>query len=95
MATGMGKEQLVNHLVDEHKISPTEAKRMVDFVIGGIEHGLVTYGKVTIPGHGTYETRKRSERNGRNPQTGETIRIAAKVGAAFKPGAPLSKKLNA
>ena len=46
---------------------------------------------MTLPGFGTFETRDRSARQGRNPQTGETMEIAASTSVGFKPGAQLKQ----
>ena len=51
-----------------------------------IIEGIVSDGKVILPGFGTFETRQRSARSGRNPRTGETIKIKATKAPAFKPG---------
>ena len=50
--------------------------------------------KVTLPGFGTFETRERSAREGRNPQTGETMQIAASTAPAFKAGSALKKAVS-
>ena len=54
--------------------------------VGAIVGGIVSDGKVILPGFGTFETRQRSARSGRNPRTGETIKIKATKAPAFKPG---------
>nr|MDP2577918.1 HU family DNA-binding protein [Candidatus Palauibacterales bacterium] len=51
-------------------------------------------GKVQITGFGTFETRKRGARVGRNPRTGEKIQIAASTAPAFKPGKGLKDSIK-
>ena len=65
-------------------MSKAEAGRAVDAVLGSITDSLAAGTKVSIGGFGNFEVRDRSARMGRNPQTGETIHIAATKVPAFK-----------
>ena len=51
-------------------------------------------GKVTLVGFGTFTAKKRDARTGRNPQTGETVSIAARIAPSFKAGSKLKDALN-
>ena len=67
------------------------------FINGGIEKAvvqLVKKEKVSLIGFGTFETRERAARTGRNPQTGAELKIAASITPAFKPGKALKEKVN-
>ena len=66
----------------------------VESLIEGITTTLKKGQRVTLVGFGTFGVSKRKARTGRNPQTGETIKIKAKTIARFKAGAQLTKKLN-
>lgn len=72
-----------------------EAAEAVAAVIGGIQDALKTGDKVAIAGFGTFEVVDRPEREGRNPQTGAAIKIAASRAVKFKPGKGLRDSLNA
>ena len=61
----------------------------------GIVEGLVADGKVVLPGFGTFEVRARTARTGRNPRTGEKIKIAATKAPAFKPGKGMKEAVKA
>ena len=73
----MNKSHLVAHVADELRTSRLQAALLVDTVLGGIKKGLRKDESVTLTGFGTFELKDRKERVGRNPHTGEPIRIAA------------------
>lgn len=86
----MNKTELIDKLAESTSLSKADAGRAVDAlfdVSGGIIAGtLRSGGRVQITGFGTFETRKRGARMGRNPRTGERIQIPASVSPAFRPG---------
>jgi len=81
-----GKADLIEAVAAKSGISKRAAgeavNAMVDFVTATLKKG----GKVTIPGFGTFSVSKRASRTGRNPQSGATIKIAAKKVPKFKSG---------
>ncbi len=85
----MNKGDLVEHVAKELDISKAAADRAVDAVINGIKKGLKKDKAVQLVGFGSFGVRKRKARAGRNPQTGETIRIAASKTVGFKAGQAL------
>lgn len=89
----MNRTDLKNKVAESAGISGADADRAIDAVIGAITDALVAGDKVSLPGFGIFETRERAARTGRNPQTGESLDIAASTSAAFKPGAELKRKL--
>ena len=85
----MNKSDLVDALAAKMKASKAEAGRTIDalFSTGGvIATELKKGGKVQITGFGNFETRKRSQRTGRNPRTGKEITIRATTAAVFRAG---------
>lgn len=90
----MNKSQLVDAVAQKTGQSGSAAGESVAAVIEAITEALVAGDKVTIPGFGTFETRERSARTGRNPQTGEPIEVAASTVPAFKAGSDLKKKVS-
>jgi DNA-binding protein HU-beta len=89
----MNKAELVAKLADDAGISKTQANAALDSFVEAVTKTLKGGGKVTLVGFGTFSVSKRSARTGRNPQTGETIKIKAKKVAKFKAGKELSAKL--
>lgn len=90
----MNKRELVDAVADSTGLAKTGAEEAVDAAVNAISAALVAGDKVALPGFGTFEVRERSARTGRNPQTGETLDIAASKSAAFKPASALKKALN-
>lgn len=82
----MNKGELVEFLVEKGKLSKAEAGRVLDSVIEGIRHGLKKTKEVALTGFGTFKVVDKPAREGRNPKTGEKIKIAAKKAVSFKAG---------
>lgn len=91
--TIMNKGELIAKLSDDAGITKTQANAALDSFIEAVTKTLKGGGKVTLVGFGTFSVSKRAARNGRNPQTGEVIRIKARKAARFKAGKELSAKL--
>lgn len=85
----MNKSELVEKVAAKADISKAAAARAVDAVTSTITEALVSGDKVSLIGFGTFETRQRGERNGRNPATGKSIKIAARKSPAFSAGKAL------
>ncbi len=85
----MTKQDLIDVVANEIGFSKKDAGRAVDAVIEGVTRALRQGQKVQIAGFGTFEVRSRSAREGRNPQTGQTIMIPARKTPAFKAGKAL------
>ncbi len=90
----MGKAELVDYVAKEAGLSKVDAGKALDAVIEGVKAGLKKEGKVSLVGFGTFEAKKRAAREGRNPLTGATIKIAAKTVPTFKAGSKLKESLN-
>jgi len=89
----MNKAQLIEEVA---KVTCTkkEAALAVDATLAAIQKALKKGEAVTLVGFGTFGISKRKAREGRNPQTGAAIKIAAKKVAKFKAGAELSAAVN-
>lgn len=87
----MNKRNLIDAVVTETALDPVAAEAALDAVVGAITGALAQGDRVTLPAFGTFEVRARAARNGRNPQTGEPISIAASKAPAFKPAAALKR----
>lgn len=82
----MNKTELIEVVSSKAEITKAEALKIVNATFDAIGEGLVSDGKVVLVGFGTFEVRTRTERVGRNPRTGENIKISASRVPAFKPG---------
>ena len=94
----MNKSELVDALSDATGMTKAEAGRALDALFspdeGIIASAMKKGQRVQVTGFGTFESRHRKAREGRNPQTGETIQIAASNTPAFKAGKGLKDALN-
>lgn len=93
----MNKSELAVKLAKKVGLTQAKAAEVVDAIFsphkGIVAVELDAGRKVTVPGFGTFSTRKRAARQGRNPATGKTITIPARHYVAFKPGKTLKDKL--
>ena len=90
----MTKAELVDFIAEKAELTKADAARALEAVIEGVTAGLKESGKVTLVGFGTFTAKEREAREGRNPQTGETVKIAARVVPGFKAGSKLKDALN-
>jgi DNA-binding protein HU-beta len=90
----MNKGDLINHVADSAGITKGQAADAVSAVFDGIEGSLKSGDKVSLIGFGTFSVNHRPAREGRNPSTGKTIKIAAKNVVKFKPGKALGDSVN-
>ena len=85
----MKKSELVSHVASEAALPKAQAERVVDAVFSAIGEALARDESVAIAGFGTFATKARAARQGRNPGTGEPIAIAASRAPSFKAGKAL------
>ena len=85
----MNKADLISAVAEKSGVTKKDATAVLAAIIDTVETTLKSEESVQIMGIGTFETRKRAARKGRNPQTGEEIEIPASVTPAFKPGKQL------
>ena len=89
----MTKQDLIDKVADSSELSKKQAADVIDCVVDSITDALADGDKVSLIGFGTFETRERAAREGRNPQTKEKIQIAAKIVPVFRPGKALRDKI--
>ena len=89
----MTKQQLIEQVAAKTELKKSEAEVAVDSVLALIAEALRSNERVDLRGFGSFVVKERKERQGRNPRTGETITIAAKRDASFKPSKELTEKL--
>ncbi len=90
----MTKAELVEFIAENADLTKADSTRALEAMIEGVTEGLKKKGKVTLVGFGTFNAKKREARTGRNPQTGEQVKIAARTVPTFKAGNKLKDALN-
>lgn len=90
----MNKSELIDAIAASADISKAAAGRALDAFTGTVTDALKDGDQVVLVGFGTFSVRERAARSGRNPQTGDTIQIAAAKVPAFKAGKALKDACN-
>lgn len=90
----MTKKDLIIHVAKKSNLTNKAANEAVTAMLNGIRDSLKKGEKVVITGFGTFSVRKRSERPGRNPKTGEKITLPARRAPGFTPGKTLKKAVK-
>ncbi len=94
----MSKADFIERVAHKGKLSKADAKRAVELVLGEVESGIKevrTGGKFVIGTFGTFSVSKRAARKGRNPQTGEAIKIKAGKSVRFRAATQLKRAAGA
>ena len=90
----MNKSELIDAIAADAGISKVAAKKALESVTANVANTLKKGGRVSLVGFRSFSVSKRAARDGRNPQTGKTIKIAAKNVVKFKAGADLEGAVN-
>ena len=90
----MNKSELIDAMAKESGLSKKDSEKALKAFMDTVAATLKKKDKVTLVGFGTFETKKRAARTGRNPQTGKEIKIAASVAPKFKAGKALKEAVN-
>lgn len=90
----MNKTELVTAMAEKAELSKKDAEKALTAFTNIVADTLVDGNRVAITGFGTFEVVERAARTGRNPQTGETIQIAASKSPKFKPAKALKDVVN-
>ncbi len=90
----MNKSDLIQAVAEKSGLTKKESSSVVDAIFNGISDSLAKGESVQLVGFGTFEVRSRKAREGRNPSTGETIKIKASKVPAFKAGKALKDKVK-
>lgn len=85
----MNKSELIDAIAASADIPKTVAGRALDAVVESVTNALKAGDQVTLIGFGTFQVKERAAREGRNPKTGETIKIEAAKVPSFKAGKAL------
>jgi DNA-binding protein HU-beta len=87
----MTKTELIEQVAERADLTRADAQRAVDAALASVQDALKRGSDVTLPGFGKFSISKRAARTGRNPATGETIKIKASKSVRFSAGATLKK----
>ncbi len=90
----MNKSELIDGMAEHAGITKAAAKKALESFLGNVEGSLKSGNRVSLVGFGSWSVSKRNAREGRNPQTGKTIKIAAKNVVKFKAGSDLADSVN-
>lgn len=90
----MKKSEMIEVLSSKTGLSKADAEKMFNATFNLVKEELAKGNKVSVAGFGTFKISERAAREGRNPQTGETIQIAASKSVSFKAGTELKSKVN-
>ena len=82
----MNKTELVAALAEKAEVSKKDAEKVLNAFVETVQEAVKADDKVQLVGFGTFESKARAAREGKNPQTGEVIKIAACKVPAFKAG---------
>lgn len=91
----MNKTELISAVAEGADISKKDAEKALKAFVDVVTEQMKSGGKVQLVGFGTFEVSERAPREGRNPQTGETMQIAASKAPKFKAGKALKDAINA
>jgi len=90
----VNKSELIDAIAESADLPKAAAGRALDATLEAVTAALTKGESVALVGFGTFTTKERAARDGRNPQTGATIKIAAATLPAFKPGKALKDAVN-
>ncbi len=90
----MNKSDLIDAMAEDAGVTKAAAKKALESFLGNVEGSLKKGNRVSLVGFGSWSVSKRAAREGRNPQTGKTIKIAAKNVVKFKAGSDLQSSVN-
>ncbi len=90
----MNKSDLIDAMAADSGATKAMAKKALESFLGNVQKSLKKGNRVSLVGFGSWSVSKRAAREGRNPQTGKTIKIAAKKVVKFKAGSELQGSVN-
>ena len=90
----MKKTEIISALAENIGLSKAEVEKVYNATFELFKEELEKGNKISVSGFGTFDISERAEREGRNPQTGEIIKIAASKSVKFKAGKELKEKVN-
>ena len=90
----MKKSELIAAIAEKAELKKVDAEKALNAFVDAVTEALAKGDKIALVGFGTFETKKRAARTGKNPQTGAEIKIAASTVPSFKAGKGLKDAVN-
>ncbi len=90
----MTKADLVSKIAEKASLTKADSEKALNAFLDSVQDTLVKEGKLTLTGFGTFAVEERKARNGRNPRTGEEIKIPASKVVKFRPGKILKESVK-
>ena len=90
----MTKTELIEAIAAKSGLTKADSSRALEAFMSAVAETLKKGDKISLTGFGTFGTSKRAARNGRNPRTGEVVKIAARTSVSFKAGSKLKEAVN-
>jgi nucleoid DNA-binding protein len=88
------KKEMAKAIAEEMGITQEQSKEIVQRVFDGIVATLVEEGRIELRNFGVFEVKKRKPRKGRNPRTGEKVKVPAKLVVTFKAGREMEERVG-
>src|SRR6476661_1716497 len=90
----MTKKEMAKAIADEMGLTQQQVQQVVQRVFDSITETLVQEGRIELRNFGVFEVKKRKPRKGRNPRTGEKVKVPARMVVTFKPGREMEKQVG-
>ena len=90
----MNRAELIAAIAEKAELSKKDSEKALKAFVDVVTEELKKENKIQLVGFGTFATSKREAREGRNPRTGETVKIAARTAVTFKAGSKLKDAVN-
>ena len=90
----MTKKEIAKAIADEMGLTQQQVQQVVQRVFDGITETLVQEGRIELRNFGVFEVKKRKPRKARNPRTGVTVKVPAKLVVTFKPGREMQQRIG-
>lgn len=90
----MTKQQLIDAMAAKSGLTKADSARALEAFMSAVTETLKKGDKIALTGFGTFGVSKRAAREGRNPRTGEVVKIAARNSVSFKAGSKLKESIN-
>ena len=90
----MNKSEFITHIADQHKWTKIEAEKVINMFTSSVIDAIGQGKEISLLGFGNFTVSKVAERNGRNPRTGDSLKIAAYNQPKFKVGSKLKEACN-
>ncbi|GAB1409885.1 HU family DNA-binding protein [Desulfovibrionales bacterium] len=90
----MTKAELVGKMAEKANLTKADAERALKYFLDAVQETLMSEGKLTLTGFGTFTVEERQARTGRNPRTGEELNIPACKVVKFRPGKDLKDAIK-